>query len=148
MFAIVREWIAHGRQRTNETRHDFREWCQALDCIIQNIVGEAPLMDGHQAAQDRVSNPALTFLRKLALAVADQDRLSETLIASVLYEIAEAGDVTVPGLKEPNEEHGKRQVGVVMARLFKTTNQIELYQTTSKNLQMLNLKVGIAMIIR
>lgn len=126
VFAIVREWIAQGCQRTNETRHDFREWCQTLDYIMQNIVGEAALMDGHQAAQERVSNPALTFLRKLALAVADQDRLSETLIASVLYEIAEAGDVTVPGLKEPNEEHGKRQVGVVMARLFKTTNEIEL----------------------
>jgi len=126
VFAIIREWIAQGRQRTNETRHDFREWCQILDWIVQHIVGESPLMDGHQAAQERVSNPALTFLRKLALAVADQDRLSETLTASVLYEIAEAGDVAVPGLKEPNEEHGKRQVGVVMARLFKTANQIEL----------------------
>ncbi len=41
------------------------------------------------------------------------------------------------------------QWGALVAFNYKwTTNQIELYETTSKNLQMLNLKVGIAMIIR
>lgn len=39
--------------------------------------------------------------------------------------------------------------GAIVAFNYKwTTNKVELYQTTSKNLQMLNLKVGIAMIIR
>ncbi len=39
--------------------------------------------------------------------------------------------------------------GALVAFNYKwTTNQIELYQKTSKDLQMLNLKVGIAMIIR
>jgi len=39
--------------------------------------------------------------------------------------------------------------GAIVAFNYKwTTNQIELYQTTSKNLQMLNLKVGLSMIIR
>jgi hypothetical protein len=126
VFAVVREWIAQGRLRTNETRHDFREWCQVLDWVVQNILGESPLMDGHQAAQERVSNPGLTFLRKLALAVAVENRLGENLIASVLYEIADAADIIVPGLKEPNEEHGKRQIGVVMARLFKVRESLEL----------------------
>ena len=41
------------------------------------------------------------------------------------------------------------QWGAVVAFNYKwTTNKIELYETTSKNLQMLNLKVGIAMIIK
>ena len=41
------------------------------------------------------------------------------------------------------------QWGALVAFNYKwTTNKIELYETTSKNLQMLNLKVGIAMIIR
>ena len=126
VFAIVREWIANGKPRTKETHHDFREWCQNLDWIVRGVIGAAPLMDGHQQAQERVSNPALTFLRKLALAVADQDRLNEALIASVLYEIAEAGDVSIPGLKESNEEQGKRQIGTVVARLFKATATVEL----------------------
>jgi hypothetical protein len=39
--------------------------------------------------------------------------------------------------------------GALVAFNYKwTTNKIELYQSTSKDLQMLNLKVGIAMIIR
>jgi opacity protein-like surface antigen len=41
------------------------------------------------------------------------------------------------------------QWGALVAFNYKwTTNKIELYETTSKNLQMLNLKIGIAMIIR
>jgi opacity protein-like surface antigen len=41
------------------------------------------------------------------------------------------------------------QWGALVAFNYKwTTNQIDLYESTSKNLQMLNLKVGIAMIIR
>jgi hypothetical protein len=106
VFAIIREWIDHGRPRTNETRHDFREWVQVLDWIMQNILHEAPLMDGHQAAQERVSNPALTFLRKLAFAVCEQDRIGESLSASALYEIADRADVDIPGLREPDEDRG------------------------------------------
>lgn len=125
VFAIVREWIAQGRQRTNETRHDFREWVQVLDWIVRNIFGEAPLMDGHQQAQERVSNPALTFLRNIAIAVADQDKLGQRLIASQLYEVADTAEIAIPGLREPDEEKGKRQIGIVMSRLFKATETVE-----------------------
>jgi hypothetical protein len=39
--------------------------------------------------------------------------------------------------------------GALVAFNYKwTTNQIELYQTTSKDLQMLNLKVGLVLIVR
>jgi hypothetical protein len=126
VFAIVREWIRRGRPRSQEMRHDFREWCQTLDWIIQNILSEAPLMDGHEPAQERVSNPALTFLRKLTLAVAEQGRTGEPLPASVLFEIAEAAEVPIPGLREPDADKGMRSIGMVMARLFKTTDTLEL----------------------
>jgi hypothetical protein len=126
VFAIVQRWIEVGRPRSDETRHDFREWVQTLDWIVQNILGEAPLMDGHQAAQERVSNPDLTFLRKLALAVADQDRLRESLNASALYEISDSADVDIPRLREPDEDKGKRLIGSIMARLFKTANSLTL----------------------
>jgi hypothetical protein len=126
VFAIVQRWIELGRQRSDETRHDFREWVQTLDWIVQEILGEGPLMDAHQAAQERVSNPGLTFLRKLALAAAEQDRLGESLIASALYEIAESADVDIPGLQEPDEDKGKRMIGIIMARLFKTTSSLSV----------------------
>jgi hypothetical protein len=126
VFAIIQRWIELGRPRSQEARHDFREWVQTLDWVVQNILGEAPLMDGHQAAQERVSNPALTFLRKLALAVAEQNRLGEQLIASALYEIANSAEVDIPGLRETDEDKGKRQIGSIMARLFKTANSLTL----------------------
>lgn len=127
VFAIVREWIRQGQKRTTETRHDFREWCQVLDWIVQHILHQVPLMDGHRAAQERVSNPALTFLRKLALAVVCQGRAGEGLIASELFEITEAEGIDVPGLSEhPEEDRAKRQIGTVMARVFKDTGRVEV----------------------
>ena len=126
VFAIIQRWIELGRQRSYESRHDFREWVQSLDWIVQNILNETPLMDDHQAAQERVSNPALTFLRKLALAVADQDRLGESLIASELYQVADSAEVDIPGLREPDEDKGKRVIGSIMARLFKAADSLSL----------------------
>jgi hypothetical protein len=126
VFAIVREWIRQGRRRTTEARHDFREWCQVLDWIVQNILHQAPLVGGHEAAQERVSNPALTFLRKLALAVVSQERAGEALIASELYEIADAASIDIPGLKGPDDDKGKRVIGSLMARLFKDLQTVEI----------------------
>jgi hypothetical protein len=130
VFAIVREWIGRGRPRTDETRHDFREWAQTLDWIVQEILGEAPLMDGHQAAQERVSNPNLTFLRNLALATSNQGRIGETLVASSLYEITESAEIGIPGLREPDANKGSRQIGTIMARLFKAGDSLTLDEFT------------------
>jgi hypothetical protein len=126
VFEIVRKWIKAGRLRTAETGHDFREWVQTLDWIVQHILDETPLMRGHQAAQERVSNPSLTFLRNLALAVAEQDQLNGQLSASELYKIAADNDVDVPGLHEPDEHKGKRVIGSIMARLFKTADTLDV----------------------
>ncbi len=138
MFAIIKSWIEQGCPRSDDTRHDFREWAQTLDWIVQNMLGEAALMDGHQAAQERVSNSGLTFLRKLALAVADQNRLGESLIASALYEISESAEVVIPGLREPDEDKGRRMIGIVMARLFErgdslTVDEFRITRHESEN---------------
>jgi hypothetical protein len=119
VFAIVREWIGRGCRRTDEVVHDFREWSQALDWIVQNILGEAPLMGGHREEQVRVSNPDLTFLRNIALAVAENKRLKDWLSASTLYAIAVGAEIDIPGLQKPDEEAGRKLIGMVMARIFK-----------------------------
>jgi hypothetical protein len=130
VFAIIREWIERGLPRSDGTPHDFREWAQTLDWIVQNILDGAPLMDGHQAAQERVTNPGLTFLRNLALLIVEQDRLGEPLIASALYEIADSAALEIPGLREPSEDKGKRLIGSIMARLFKSANTISVDEFT------------------
>jgi hypothetical protein len=129
VFAVVRAWYEAQKPRTAEVRHDFREWAQKLDWIVQNILGSAPLMDGHVAAQERVSNPALTFLRRIALEAERNDDLDVPLTATQIFELAEAADIQVPGLGDEdrhNDEKAKRIIGIKMANVFKQREIIEL----------------------
>ncbi|MGP8234263.1 MAG: hypothetical protein ACLQVW_02480 [Limisphaerales bacterium] len=118
VFTVVAEWICNGKPRTKDTRHDFRDWCQTLDWIAQNILGGAPLMDDHQAAQERTSNPALSWLRAVALAVAGEGRFGVALIASELVELCEVHAIEIPG-KPTDEDRAKRQVGSLCKQLFR-----------------------------
>jgi hypothetical protein len=129
VFAIAREWYRKGKPRTKETRHDFREWCQSLDWIVQNICGLTPLMDGHVPAQERVSNPALTFLRRIALEVERAELLAQPLIASRIVQMADDADVPVPGLKSADahdEDRARKVLGTKMASVFRNQEKIEL----------------------
>lgn len=121
VFSILTEWVARGKPRSQDTRHDFRDWAQALDWIVQNLLGAAPLMDGHQGAQERVSDPALSWLRSLALAADADGRLTQPFIASELVELCHLHDLAIPGLKDPDEDRERKAVGMLMRRIFKAT---------------------------
>ena len=84
---------------------------------MQNLLGSAPLMDGHQAAQQRTSNPALSWLRSLALAVSGAGRLGEALIAGELVDICDLNAIEIPG-KPEDEDRAKRQVGKLCKTMF------------------------------
>ncbi len=88
VFAVIIAWAKAGRPTTAESRHDFREWSQSLDWIGQHLLGTAPLMDGHDEARERVSNPALTWLRRVALALSEDGRLVTPRSASALMSSA------------------------------------------------------------
>jgi hypothetical protein len=83
-------------------------------------------MDGHAGAQERVSNPGLTFVRKLCLAIEGEDKLDSALCATELYKIAEDTGVEVPGLRNPDEDKGAKRIGTIMGKLFKTNNEVEV----------------------
>lgn len=125
VFSVVAEWLANGKPRTTDNRHDFREWCQTLDWIVQNILGCAPLMDGHQAAQERTSNPALTFMRAVALAVAGDGRLGVALIASELVELCDMHAIEIPG-KPADEDRAKRQIGSLCKLVFRDGDTVSV----------------------
>jgi hypothetical protein len=125
VFAVIAEWIANGKPRTKDTRHDFREWSQPLDWIIQNILDCAPLLDGHEAAQERTSNPALSWLRRVALAVAAENRLGVPLIASELVEVCELRAVEIPG-KLTDEGCAMRQVGSLCKQVFREGDTVDV----------------------
>jgi hypothetical protein len=125
VFAVLAEWIANGKQRTNDVRHDFREWAQTLDWIVQNILGGAPLMDGHQAAQERTSNPGLTWLRAVALVVSAENRLGSLLTASELVELCDNHAVEIPG-KPADPDNAKRLIGSLFRQIFLASDTVEV----------------------
>jgi len=134
VFAIVREWFERGKPRTQETRHDFRGWAQVLDWIVQNLLDAAPLMDGHRETQQRMTNPALNWLRDVALATVRQQKTSDWLLANDLLEVIDTdGTIEIPGLKDGSDvaddavrKSVLQQMGRKLKRCFGETDRIEL----------------------
>lgn len=127
VFSVIRAWFAEGKPRTRELRHSFRQWAQTLDWIVQNLLGEAPLLDGHQSAQERVSNPALTWLRHVALAVAEESRLGWQFFASSIAELCADHEIIIPGLHDDSEPSRAKRVGVLLSHAFgKSTDVVSV----------------------
>jgi hypothetical protein len=127
VFAVIRAWITAGKPRTGEKRHDFREWAQILDWIVQHVLAEAPLIDGHTAAQERVSNPALTWLRRVALAVDADHRMDDEIMAGNIGELCEDHSIEIPGLRDTADEVGRnKRVGILMKKAFGDVEEIEI----------------------
>ena len=126
VFAIAREWVRQGRRMSDDTRHDFREWAGTLDWICQYIFQTCPLLDGHQRAQERTSNPSLTWLRRVALAVAAADKLGEEFSASNIYGLCEEEGIEIPTLRHADEDKGRKVVGSIMAKCFREAEEIEV----------------------
>ena len=124
IFSVITEWLAYRKPRSDETRHDFRAWAQVLDWIVQHIFHAAPLLDGHLAAQERVSNPALNLLRSFAIAIERDRRLDEAFTASTLAGLAEEHGVDVPGVRPGDEERTNRQIGIHLSRVFKNAERV------------------------
>lgn len=132
VFAIVRAWWEAGKPQTSETRHDFRQWAQVLDWITHNLLNAPPLLDGHQATQERMTNPNLAWLRDVAIAVDAADRLDEPLRAYEILDIIEHTDVAIPGVKdrdllddEKARETAMRAIGRRIGGCFKVEDSID-----------------------
>jgi Domain of unknown function (DUF3854) len=120
VLAVLSAWRKAGKPGTKETRHDFREWCQTLDWIIQNVLKLPPLLDGHQNEQKRISNPILNWLRDVASCVQDANRLGEGLLSSELAQICADEGLEIPQCR-PNADEDERSmtIGKILKRLFK-----------------------------
>ena len=126
VFSVISEWALKGQPRTNETRHDFREWAQVLDWIVQNIFKAAPLLDGHDEARTRVSDPRRIWLRSICIAIRDANR-PEELGAAQLAEFASESDLLPPNVRPDAEnEVVSRAIGKVMAGAFAESESIEI----------------------
>ena len=126
VFAVIEEWVANDQALTKETRHDFREWAQVLDWIVQNIFHAAPLMDGHEDARQRVSDPRRNWLRALCIALRDTNRTGE-FSATQIAEFALENDIPPPGVcPDADELTTARKIGSAMAAIFGEADRIEV----------------------
>ena len=151
VFAVVEEWFRQGKPRTNETRHDFREWAQSLDWIVQNIFHEKPLMEDHDVAKERASSPQLSFMRNVAVRLSERGKLGTSMSASDLADFCLDEDIDMPGLTADNQtvEEGRKQIGRIMSKLlgektellfdqFRMVREKEKVFTSAGNDQMLH----------
>jgi hypothetical protein len=128
VIKVIRHWFEQGMPRTNENRHTFRDWAQTNDWIVQNIFHQAPLLDGHSEAQQRVQDSVLSFARLLAIEVHNRHQLGIALTATEIFDICENGDIPIPGFREQpqDSEFGKKAVGKTMTKLFGNNDEVAI----------------------
>jgi hypothetical protein len=125
VFAVVRSWHDEGKPRL-PTRHRFAEWVGSLDWIVQRAFGLAPLLDGHGEVVSRVTNPGLSWLRAVAIAVVKAGRAGDELSASALVEVSENAELKIPGAEQLQVEEAARRVGALLAPCFKHGDSVQL----------------------
>ena len=130
-FVILKAAHRKGWKTTSETRHPNTEFAQKYDYIGQHICGRAPLMDDHEAAQKRVSNPAQSWARVLMLEVVRGGNLGQEMRAVVIGELCSDAGIEIPSMKDNGDSAARaKAVGSNMLKLFgrdegKTVAEIE-----------------------
>ncbi len=119
IFAVVKAWHAAGKP-TLPTRHSFADWVGSLDWIVQRLFGLPPLLDGHDSAVVRIANPALSWLRTVALAVIAEGKTGRRFPTNALLEIAQSIDAPVPRARADMPDDAQhRLIGTHMAKCFR-----------------------------
>ncbi len=129
VFSVIREWHTRGKPQLESVNHDFRRWARVLGYIAADILGAGDLLQGHRAAQERISSPGLTWLRDVALAVLKAKRAGHWLRANQLLPI-----VTEAGIEDEDsdtDDHdawlkATRKLGAKLARQFKGNDEIAI----------------------
>jgi hypothetical protein len=99
IFAVIKEWHRKGKPINPVTEHDFREWCGAMDWIVQNCFLLPPLLEGHRAEQSRLSSPGKSLVRDICVTVHKKEKLGVPLTATNIAEMFEEEKVMVRGGK-------------------------------------------------
>jgi hypothetical protein len=129
VFALIRDWCRRGKPTTNATGHDFREWAGILDAFTVYHMGEN-LLTGHEQAQERTANPAMSWLRAVGLLVLKTGKAGRELPAAELYELSADDQLHIPGMRQPDDQQGPQIVGRVLAKCFRDGNRVEVDHLT------------------
>lgn len=132
IFSIIEHWHRAGCVRTWTGAHDFRDWSGSVTTIMQNAWPKAGLWyEGHRAAQTRTANPALSWLREVALALCETGRCGEEYSATSLAQFCEERGIDVPGLRDPTDESKAcRAVGRLMTQCLAGKSEVAVESVT------------------
>lgn len=134
VLTIARAWVEAGRPATNETRISgtFRAWCRPMDWICRNYFGLPPLMDGNEEAQTRAANPALNWIRDIALAAKAAGMLGDELQAVDVLNLIEENEIepATPHKDERDEEAERtaqlQAIGRRMKNAFRSADALSV----------------------
>jgi hypothetical protein len=126
VFAVIAEWIRRGRPRTDERRHSFRDWVQAADYIVREILGLAPLLDDHEAAQHVLNDPVMGWLREVMKEVEKTNPgLDVTLKAADIGDLCKERGIELPNHKGPfrtgpfGNDDRNQHIGRLLGNLYR-----------------------------
>lgn len=111
VYAVVRDWIERGRPTTNHGSHDFVIWERTLGEICKHA-GLGEMMKGHFEIKRRVTSPAASWLREVALNIAPETDYT----ATELIEISDANGFEMPLRKRGDRDSA--MLGRVLGRMF------------------------------
>lgn len=137
VHSIIREYIIRGKPRTKENRHNFTVWVQAMDYIVQEILGLPPLMNDHETSHAALSDPNHAWLRQVVLAIAEKFGIPYTARPTDMGDISEEYSITIPRLQlrssgDDAVKARNQHIGRILKALFKleTTIRVESYNVT------------------
>jgi hypothetical protein len=127
IYAVIRNWVESGCPQNKIVDHDFRAWADTLDWIVTNILGTANLLDGHRAAQERVSNPTLTWLRTVCLAAERMGKCGIELKAKAIAHLCDEAAIDLPR-RSPTAaaREAAQHVGRLLSQAFREANNSNL----------------------
>src|ERR1035437_267174 len=119
IYAIASEWINAGCPTTTVSYNSYTSWARNLDWIVQKVFNLPPVLEKMEEEKKRVTSPAMTFVRQLAIAVADRKKLGAVFYASGLADIAFDAGIAIPGLRMAGDsDAANKTIGMVMARAY------------------------------
>ncbi len=125
VHAVVKAWHKQGAKRSSGVEHDFKPWADALDWIVQEFFETGSLMAEHRDAQERISNPAMAWLREVALAVRKTNQLGKALTTQHIFNLCSLHDVELPSVnREIDETSAVAIVGRLLGKVFKETAEV------------------------
>ncbi|MBN2807977.1 MAG: hypothetical protein JXR80_00595 [Deltaproteobacteria bacterium] len=98
VFALIKHWYAEGARKSAATMPSYTAWLRCVDYIITNYLFLSSVLTGNQETLSRMANPALSWLREVALYMIKYEVFHDLSAMTICNEID--GVLPIPGLPD------------------------------------------------